>query len=98
MAVVEVHPAPIDGQWIEGFVLDRHVISNRPIGYPRRASAVQDLGLFRKAGAGPSRYTRLRGCVALWGPSLDACGNRTPRRSGRACRWNRRPSISWWTT
>jgi hypothetical protein len=33
MAVVEVHPAPIDGPWIEGFVLDRHVISSVPIGY-----------------------------------------------------------------
>lgn len=33
MAVVEVHPEPIDGPWIEGFVLDRHVISSHPIGY-----------------------------------------------------------------
>lgn len=33
MAVVEVHPEQIDGPWIEGFVLDRHVISSRPIGY-----------------------------------------------------------------
>lgn len=33
MAVVEVHPMPIDGPWIEGFVLDRHVISSVPIGY-----------------------------------------------------------------
>ena len=33
MAIVEVHPVPIDGPWIEGFVLDRHVISSVPIGY-----------------------------------------------------------------
>jgi competence protein ComFC len=33
MAVVEVHPEPIAGPWIEGFVLDRHVISSRPTGY-----------------------------------------------------------------
>ena len=33
MAVVEVHPVPIDGPWIEGFVLDRHVLSSVPIGY-----------------------------------------------------------------
>ena len=33
MAIVEVHPEPIDGPWIEGFVLDRHVISSHPIGY-----------------------------------------------------------------
>ena len=33
MAVVEVQPVPIDGPWIEGFVLDRHVISSVPIGY-----------------------------------------------------------------
>jgi hypothetical protein len=33
MAVVDVHPVPIDGPWIEGFVLDRHVISAVPIGY-----------------------------------------------------------------
>ena len=33
MAVVEVHPELIDGPWIEGFVLDHHVISSRPIGY-----------------------------------------------------------------
>ncbi|HWK31358.1 MAG TPA: phosphoribosyltransferase [Terriglobales bacterium] len=33
MAVVEVHPVPIEGPWIEGFVLDRHVISAVPIGY-----------------------------------------------------------------
>ena len=33
MAIVEVDPETIDGPWIEGFVLDRHVISSRPIGY-----------------------------------------------------------------
>lgn len=33
MAVVEVHPEPVEGPWVEGFVLDRHVISSRPIGY-----------------------------------------------------------------
>ena len=33
MAVVEIHPMPIDGPWIEGFALDRHVISSVPIGY-----------------------------------------------------------------
>ena len=33
MAVLEVHPVPIDGPWIEGFVLDRHVISSVPTGY-----------------------------------------------------------------
>jgi hypothetical protein len=33
MAVVEVHPEPIEGPWVEGFVLNRHVISSRPIGY-----------------------------------------------------------------
>jgi hypothetical protein len=33
MAVVEVHPVPIDGPWIEGSVLDRYVISAVPIGY-----------------------------------------------------------------
>ena len=33
MAIVEVHPEPIDGPWIEGFVMDRHVVSSRPIGY-----------------------------------------------------------------
>jgi predicted amidophosphoribosyltransferase len=33
VAIVEVHPEPIDGPWVEGFVLDRHVVSSRPIGY-----------------------------------------------------------------
>jgi hypothetical protein len=33
MAVVEVHSELIDGPWVEGFVLDRHVISSRPIGH-----------------------------------------------------------------
>lgn len=33
MATVEIHPEHIDGPWTEGFVLDRHVISSRPIGY-----------------------------------------------------------------
>ena len=33
MAVVEVHPEHIEGPWVEGFVLDRHVVSSRPIGY-----------------------------------------------------------------
>jgi hypothetical protein len=33
MAVVEVHPETIEGLWVDGFVLDRHVISSRPIGY-----------------------------------------------------------------
>lgn len=33
MAIVDVHPEPLQGPWLEGFVLDRHVISSRPIGY-----------------------------------------------------------------
>jgi predicted amidophosphoribosyltransferase len=33
VAIVEVHPERIDGPWVEGFVLDRHVISSRPTGY-----------------------------------------------------------------
>jgi competence protein ComFC len=33
VAVVEIHPEHIDGPWIDGFVLDRHVLSSRPIGY-----------------------------------------------------------------
>jgi competence protein ComFC len=33
MAVVDTNPTRIDGPWVEGFVLDRHVISSYPIGY-----------------------------------------------------------------
>lgn len=33
MAIVEIHPEPMEGPCVEGFVLDRHVISSRPIGY-----------------------------------------------------------------
>ena len=33
MATVEIHAERISGPWIEGFVLDRHVISSQPIGY-----------------------------------------------------------------
>lgn len=33
MAIVEVHPERIGGPWAERFVLDRHVVSSRPIGY-----------------------------------------------------------------
>jgi competence protein ComFC len=33
VAVVEINPEHIDGPWIDGFVLDRHVVSSRPIGY-----------------------------------------------------------------
>jgi len=33
MAIVDSHPEPLDGPWVEGFVLDRHVITSRPIGY-----------------------------------------------------------------
>jgi len=33
VAIVEVHPESIDGPWTEGFVLDAHVVSTRPIGY-----------------------------------------------------------------
>jgi hypothetical protein len=33
VAIVEVHPERIDGPWTDGFVLDRHVVSSRPIGY-----------------------------------------------------------------
>jgi predicted amidophosphoribosyltransferase len=33
MAAVEVHPEPIEGAWVEGFSLDRHVISSRPIAF-----------------------------------------------------------------
>jgi predicted amidophosphoribosyltransferase len=33
MPTVQIRPERIDGPWIEGFVLDRHVISSRPVGY-----------------------------------------------------------------
>ena len=33
MAIVEIHAERIGDPWIEGFVLDRHVISGQPIGY-----------------------------------------------------------------
>jgi predicted amidophosphoribosyltransferase len=33
MATVEIHPEQIDGPWVDGFVLDRHVLSSRPVGY-----------------------------------------------------------------
>jgi competence protein ComFC len=33
MARVAINPQRIDGPWIEGFVLDRHVVSSRPLGY-----------------------------------------------------------------
>jgi competence protein ComFC len=33
VAIVEVHPEGIVGPWIDGVVLDRHVISSQPIGY-----------------------------------------------------------------
>lgn len=33
MSIVEIHPERLDGPWIGGFVLDRHVISSVPIGY-----------------------------------------------------------------
>jgi predicted amidophosphoribosyltransferase len=33
VAIAETHAQSIDGPWAEGFVLDRHVISSRPVGY-----------------------------------------------------------------
>ena len=33
MAIVEVRAERIEGPWTEGFVLDRHVVSSRPVGY-----------------------------------------------------------------
>lgn len=33
MAIVETHPEGISGPWVEGLVLDKHVISSTPIGY-----------------------------------------------------------------
>jgi len=33
MAVVEVHPEPIGGPCVEGFVLHQQVISGRPVGH-----------------------------------------------------------------
>ncbi|MGB7217796.1 MAG: phosphoribosyltransferase family protein [Vicinamibacterales bacterium] len=33
MAIIEIHPEPINGPWIEGFVLNRHVLKSVPIGY-----------------------------------------------------------------
>jgi len=33
MAIIEIHPEAINGPWIEGFVLDRHVVRSVPIGY-----------------------------------------------------------------
>lgn len=33
MARVDINPEPIHGPWVDGFVLDRHVVSARPIGY-----------------------------------------------------------------
>src|SRR5262245_23582422 len=32
VATAEIHPERIDGPWLEGFVLDRHVTSSRPLG------------------------------------------------------------------
>ena len=33
MATVATNPQRVDGPWLEGFVLDRHVLSSRPLGY-----------------------------------------------------------------
>jgi len=33
MGAVETHPERIVGPWVEGFALDRHVVSSRPMGY-----------------------------------------------------------------
>ena len=33
MAVVSIHPEQIQGPWVAGFVLDRHVVKSVPIGY-----------------------------------------------------------------
>jgi competence protein ComFC len=33
VAIVEIHPQNIRGPWVEGFVLDQHVLSSQPIGY-----------------------------------------------------------------
>lgn len=33
MPIVQNHPQPIEGPWVEGFTLDRHVLASRPIGY-----------------------------------------------------------------
>ena len=32
MAVVRVQPEPLSGPWVEGFVLDKHVVKSTPIG------------------------------------------------------------------
>lgn len=33
MPIIEIHPEPISGPWVEGFVLDKHVLTSTPIGY-----------------------------------------------------------------
>jgi hypothetical protein len=48
MAVVEVHPELIDGPWVQGLVLDRHVIASRPIGLGQMgATEVRALAMTR---------------------------------------------------
>jgi predicted amidophosphoribosyltransferase len=32
MAIIEIHPEPIVGPWVEGFVLDKHMIASVPVG------------------------------------------------------------------
>lgn len=87
MAVAEVHPVPIDGPWIEGFVLDRHVISAVPIGYrmpraragsPRISmSTLRPPGCRSQPGSRKSRASRL---VSAVGPvQCEWClGNSPP--------------------
>ena len=99
MAVVEVHPVPIDGRRIEGssWIDTCSPGALRPT-IPGVHVPFKDPGQFRKPGERPSRYTRLRGCVAPIASELDDCDNRAREVPGEHARWNRRPSISWWTT
>jgi hypothetical protein len=98
MAVVEVHPVPIDGPWIERFVLDRHVISSRRSAIPGRQVPFKILGCFARQVQG-HRDTLVfavvsRRRVRVW--MIAATESRAVR--GEHARWSRRPSISWWTT
>lgn len=81
MAVVEVHPERISGPWVEGFVLDRHVISSYPIGYlgehlqfDTKRSPLGELVYQLKYKSGPLDdivETALEFSVGRWGGAID---------------------------
>lgn len=77
MAVVEVHPEPMYGPWIEEFVLDPYVLSKAQFAESASTCSLGSKTVWQ-GGTRLPRYTGARGCVAQKGPHWNDCRHHRP--------------------